>query len=249
MERSVKEEQGTIRLKVSELLKKFKHKEDRYNFCRQKGYWLPKEVGFDSTFFVKFLCKQKKLIPIGRHSDFKLSYFRGDGLLTKQFLLQTVKSKNEYESYLPDGIKLESLSKDFLFSLIAHVDPQTYSGMYDLYKKKLAQNIYKKWDEYTININQEIVKSIEEYVPSKNNIKNLKPFRLSKNHSDTGIFIHDEVNIQNNPNNNGFEANNININPPNDENRIRIEPMMINHENENDDNELGNYESLNNMDL
>lgn len=198
MERSVKEEQGTIRLKVSELLKKFKHKEDRYNFCRQKGknifshiinnffsigYWLPKEVGFDSTFFVKFLCKQKKviieiiqynflnskiqLIPIGRHSDFKLSYFRGDGLLTKQFLLQTVKSKNEYESYLPDGIKLESLSKDFLFSLIAHVDPQTYSGMYDLYKKKLAQNIYKKWDEYTININQEIVKSIEEYVPSK----------------------------------------------------------------------------------
>lgn len=198
MERSVKEEQGTIRLKVSELLKKFKHKEDRYNFCRQKGknifshiinnffsigYWLPKEVGFDSTFFVKFLCKQKKviieiiqynflnskiqLIPIGRHSDFKLSYFRGDGLLTKQFLLQTVKSKNEYESYLPDGIKLESLSKDFLFSLIAHVDPQTYLGMYDLYKKKLAQNIYKKWDEYTININQEIVKSIEEYVPSK----------------------------------------------------------------------------------
>lgn len=57
------------------------------------------------------------------------------------------------------------------------------------------------------------------------------------------------MNIQNNPNNNGFEANNININPPNDENRIRIEPMMINHENENDDNELGNYESLNNMDL
>lgn len=82
-------------------------------------------------------------------------------------MLQIVKSKNEYESYLPDGIKLENLSKDFLFSLIAHVDPQAYSGMYDLYKKKLAKNIYKKWDEYTIDINQEIVKSIEEYVPSK----------------------------------------------------------------------------------
>lgn len=77
MERLVNDEQGTIRLKVSELLKKFKHKEDRYNFCRQKGknifsyiinnffsigYWLPNEVGFDSTFFVKFLCKQKKVI-------------------------------------------------------------------------------------------------------------------------------------------------------------------------------------------
>ena len=65
MERLVNDEQGTIRLKVSELLKKFKHKEDLYNFCRQKGtigYWLPNEVWFDSTFFVKFLCKQKKVI-------------------------------------------------------------------------------------------------------------------------------------------------------------------------------------------
>jgi len=57
------------------------------------------------------------------------------------------------------------------------------------------------------------------------------------------------VNIQNRPNNNGFEVNNININGPNIENRIRIEPIRINRENENDGNELGNDESLNNMDF
>ena len=69
------------------------------------------------------------------------------------------------------------------------------------------------------------------------------------NDSDTGIFIHEEVNIQNHPNNNGFEISSININGPNIENRIRIEPIRINCENENDGNELGNDESLNNMDL
>ena len=27
----------TINIKVTDLLKKFKHREDRYNFCRQNG--------------------------------------------------------------------------------------------------------------------------------------------------------------------------------------------------------------------
>ena len=65
-----------IKVKVSDLLKKFQYKEDRYNFCRQKGnykfiiffhiyiiigYWLPSEVGFNATFFVQFLCKKKEV--------------------------------------------------------------------------------------------------------------------------------------------------------------------------------------------
>lgn len=71
--------QGTIKIKVAELMKKFKHKEDRFNFCRQRGkfifhiifnlilsigFWLPNEPGFDSTFFVKFLKKEKEVDDI-----------------------------------------------------------------------------------------------------------------------------------------------------------------------------------------
>lgn len=77
MQREINEIQGTVKIKVSELMKKFKHREDRYNFCRQqgkiiifiifnfifnKGYWLPNEAGFDSTFFIQFLTKQKQVI-------------------------------------------------------------------------------------------------------------------------------------------------------------------------------------------
>ena len=97
-------------------------------------------------------------MPIGKHSDFKLNYFRGDGALTKNFLIKIVKSKVDYEKYLPDNIKYENLSKDFLFSLIAHVDPLTYSAMYDL---------YKKWNEYSINVKEDMMQSINEYVPAK----------------------------------------------------------------------------------
>ena len=80
-----------------------------------------------------------------------------------------------YNKFLPDGIKYENLSKDFLFSvrnililqLIAHVDPETYGAMYDLYKTKTVQNLYKKWEDYILNINADTLKSINDYVPSK----------------------------------------------------------------------------------
>ena len=71
------EQQPTVKIKVSELIKKFKHREDRYNFCRQQGkpilfqisnfilgYWYPNEIGFDSTFFIQFLTKKKEVRKI-----------------------------------------------------------------------------------------------------------------------------------------------------------------------------------------
>ena len=206
MEIGNNEQQQLVKVKVSELIKKFKHREDRYNFCRQQGkliyfliiiitlgYWYPNEIGFDSTFFVQFLTKKKEvrifhiiciliflfkqLLPIGKHTDYKLNYFRGDGALTKSFLINIIKSKVDYEKFLPDKTKYENLSKDFLFSvsiiiinkiqLIAFVDPETYAKMYDLYKKKNSENIYKKWDEYSVNIKGDMIQSINQYVPSK----------------------------------------------------------------------------------
>ena len=57
------------------------------------------------------------MLPIGKHTDYKLKYFRGDGSLTKDFLIKIIKSKIAYNKFLPDGIKYENLSKDFLFSV------------------------------------------------------------------------------------------------------------------------------------
>ena len=66
--------QETIKIKVAELMKKYKQKEDRFNFFHQWGkfifhiifnlilsigFWLPNGPGLVSTFFVKFLKKEK----------------------------------------------------------------------------------------------------------------------------------------------------------------------------------------------
>ena len=56
----------------SELLKKFKSREDRYNFMRENSkylynfldLYLPQEVGFDSYFFLQVLSGSKKVIFI-----------------------------------------------------------------------------------------------------------------------------------------------------------------------------------------
>ena len=37
MEIGNNEQQSTVKIKVSELIEKFKHLEERYNFCRQQG--------------------------------------------------------------------------------------------------------------------------------------------------------------------------------------------------------------------
>ena len=58
-----------IKIKASELLSKFKHREDRYNFCREKSkynklnldVYLPNEVYFDTIFFLKWLSGTKKV--------------------------------------------------------------------------------------------------------------------------------------------------------------------------------------------
>ena len=39
--------------------------------------------------------------------------------------------------------------------------------MYDLYKKKSAENVLKKWDDFSIEIPNNIVNEIKNFVPVK----------------------------------------------------------------------------------
>ena len=70
MEQSSINNPKKIKIKASELLSKFRHREDRYNFCREKSkftylyldVYLPNEIYFDTTFFLKWLSGKKKVI-------------------------------------------------------------------------------------------------------------------------------------------------------------------------------------------
>ena len=56
-------------------------------------------------------------MPLGKHGDYSIRYFRNDSTLTKQFLIRIIKGNPKYTPYLPDNAKLENITKDLLFSV------------------------------------------------------------------------------------------------------------------------------------
>lgn len=87
-------------------------------------------------------------------------------------------------------------------------------------------------------------------------IKNLKPFRLTKNHNETRIFIHENLNLQNDDqiqhigqeNNNMAGIHQQNINEQN-LNHIHLNPIRLNLINENPQNEYENLNQINNLEI
>ena len=68
MDANIPFDEQKISIKASDLLKKFKTKEDRYNFLREMSkfisfileFYLPNESGFDSHYFLQVPIGQKK---------------------------------------------------------------------------------------------------------------------------------------------------------------------------------------------
>ena len=66
MENAIEVEQQKVPINGGDLLKKFKSSEDRYNFIRELFFYnfldlyLPKEVGFDSHYFLQVLTGEKR---------------------------------------------------------------------------------------------------------------------------------------------------------------------------------------------
>lgn len=190
MEDNINIEDQRVTVNSTELLKKFKSREDKYKFLREMSklffnildLYLPKEVGFDSYYFLLVLTGKKnvkinfynvQLLPIGSNADYDLKYFQKEHTLTKDFLINIIKNDQIYPSYLPDSVNLKSLSRDYLlsvslfitFQIIAYLSPNVYSNLYELYKSKSKENEYKRWNEYKVDILPNIKQKIDNFVP------------------------------------------------------------------------------------
>ena len=42
------------------------------------------------------------MFPLGQHGDYKMPYFRNEGVLAKKFIIGLIKGKQKYYPYLPD---------------------------------------------------------------------------------------------------------------------------------------------------
>ena len=72
---------------------------------------------------------------------------------------------------MPYNVKLEKLSKDFLFSirykLIAFIKPVVYTQLYDLYRKNFWKCV-SKLEDYAFEISPNIMNKIRNFIPVKN---------------------------------------------------------------------------------
>lgn len=171
--------ENTVTLKMSELTSKFKTHADKVNFCREMGFFFPSLPGFDSKYFLDFIQGRKKLLPLGMMSGFSFSYYTKTRQFTKQHLVTFFQNDLELQSYIPTDIKISSLNREYLLSVLAYVRKDTWMDLYNQYKEKLSMANYTKWENYGIDIEPDMKERIKNFVGSAGGNNN-KPFRTSK---------------------------------------------------------------------
>ena len=214
---------GEIKISVSalEIISKLKSKIDRQNFCREMNWFCPDEPGYDSNYFLKVLMGEKRYLPINFNTGYKLKYFKKGITLNKKYIISKMLGNYKYALYTPDTVNVEKLSRNFLLTLVAYIDPDLYKSFYSIYKEQISARRYNKWIDYTIDVQSSVLSKIKEYIPTDNNSSGNKSFKLSKNHAPNYTFKKSEgigTNLNNNSNINDSQSNlkenvKISINP------------------------------------
>jgi len=84
------------------IVSKYKSLKDRLNFYFEKNWYHPRDVGFDTSFFLKVIMGQKKYLPNNFTINYTLHYFRKGGKLNKDYIISRMKYNPSYAEYTPD---------------------------------------------------------------------------------------------------------------------------------------------------
>ena len=194
-----------VNVNASEIISKLKNKVDRQNFYQEMIWFCPNEPGYDSNYFLKVIMGEKCYLPINFNVECKLKYFKKGIALDKKYIISKMLGNPAYALYTPDNINMEKLSRNFLLTLVAFIDPNLYRSFYSIYKQQMTDRKYNKWINYNIEIKSDILSKIQEFVPTNINNAGNKSFKLTKNHISNNTFKRIEqanINFQNNAQNN-----------------------------------------------
>ena len=117
------ENEDKIEINASEIIAKYKSSEDRKLFCFERNWWHPDEKGFDAIYFLKVISGEKKYLPNNFTVKNKLKCFRKGQKFDKKYIVQKMQGNEEYGKYVPDNCDPLKLSRNFLLTLIAYIDP------------------------------------------------------------------------------------------------------------------------------
>ena len=179
---------NTVVVNANKIIAKYRNKQDRLLFCHEKNWWHPSESGFDSTFFLQVIAGKKKYLPGNFTVKHKLGYFRKGIRLDKKYIIGKMQGNALYRDYVPDKCDPIKLSKEFLLTLVAYVDPQLYKDFYNSYKEELMKKNYNKWSDYNINISKNLINDVNSFIPMSQKNKKQGGFKTFKNHQGTNVF-------------------------------------------------------------
>ena len=205
-------EEEKVPVNATEIINKYRKLEDRLNFCLEKNWFHPKEIGYDSNFFLSVIKGDKKYLPNNFTVNYNIGYFRTGEKLDKKYIIEKMKPNKTYALYTPDICDQTKFSKTFLLKLIAYVDPNLFRQLYSLNKKQKAEMNFNKWADFKIDIKQEYIRDIKEFSSINAGKNNRGGFRRTKNHNPSNLFYQFQGRINQNNLNNRNENAEINKN-------------------------------------
>ena len=195
-----------VAINATEIINKYKKLQDRLNFCFEKNWFHPKEVGFDANFFLLVIKGDKKYLPNNFSVNYKFNYFRKGERMDKKYLIDKMRGNALYSLYTPDSTDPMKFSKNFLLRLIAFVDPELFAKLYSINKSQNNEKQYNNWSNFKVEVNNEILDDIKNFTSISNNSNNYGGFKRSKNHRQTDLFHQFRGNINNNNNYNNINS-------------------------------------------
>lgn len=95
---------------------------------------------------------------------FNPPYYTKEKLLTKGHIFSQFTNDEILLKYIPTGVKLSSLTRELLLSILAFIKKEQYLELYGMYKNERIQRSTIGNRNYDINIQNHFINKIREYV-------------------------------------------------------------------------------------
>lgn len=105
------------------------------------------------------------MLALGSVEGFELPYFTKKKSLRKIDIIDKFKNDPILMSYIPDDIKINSLNRDFLLSVLMSGNQGKYFTLYKQYKEILAEKEDKRLQRYMIPLSEDLKSKLMEYNP------------------------------------------------------------------------------------
>lgn len=108
---------------------------------------------------------RKRLLPLGCLGGYNLPYYTKSKKLTKAYIFEKFIGDPILLSYLPDNIRLTSVKREFLLSVLFYGNRDKYLDLYEEYKETEIQKSTTGNKKYAAIVTDEMRDLLRDYSP------------------------------------------------------------------------------------